>query len=149
VAPRVGFGLLAPLFDRGELTDHLLATFGLAYAGFFPTDAARPGSGTPQALSTPFALELRLGLGAAPRYRSALAVRAWLEPTAVLAAGPRRLALETGAALEARLAPGRGTDGGRREGIVIVRAQIARHTLAFAPPGPAVEALLSLGVELR
>ena len=39
-APKVGWGVLAPIADRGELTDHALASLSMAYFAYFPESGA-------------------------------------------------------------------------------------------------------------
>ena len=101
-APKVGWGVLAPIADRGELTDHALASLSIAYSAYFPESGAIADRAA-QAISAPLAVELRAGLGAEPRYRSWCAARAWIEPMATLAAGRAGWEAEAGARIEASL----------------------------------------------
>ena len=148
-APKVGWGVLAPIADRGQLTDHALASLSIAYSAYFPESGARVERAA-QAISTPLALELRTGLGAEPRYRSWWAARAWIEPMATLAAGRARWEAEAGARVEAHLwrwARTRTSRGAAHAPELVARAQIVRATLTFT--GAAAAALLSAGFDLR
>lgn len=143
----IGWGVLAPLAAREELRDHALVAAGIAYRGFFPgAGAATPGH--PQGVAASLALELRAGVGRAPRYRSWLAARLWAEPMALLVDTTKRFGFETGALFEAHLAL-RGQPGNAHDPAVLLRGQMVRTTVSFTGPGPATEALLSAGIELR
>lgn len=149
-APEAGWGVLAPLADRGALADHALAGVSIAYSAYLPeADAARARAA--QAISAPLALEARAGLGAEPRYRSWCAARAWVEPMAALAGGRARFESEIGARVEAHLALGAGgrIAGATHAPAFVARAQIVRATLTFTGASAATEALLSAGVDLR
>jgi len=149
-APKVGWGMLAPLAERGALTDHVLGGLSIAYAAYFPESHAAVGRAA-QALSAPLALELRTGLGAAPRYRSWCAARAWFEPMAALSAGRTRFESEAGARVETHLALGSDTriGGAAHAPALVLRAQVVRATLTFAGAAAATEALLGAGLDLR
>jgi hypothetical protein len=150
----LGWGLLAPLFDRGDLTDHLLIGWALAYTASFPTAQAREPSGrndAPQALAAPLALELRAGPGQAPRHRSALAARLWVEPTALLT-GPRAgVAAACGARVEAQVAlrPGPRPLTDSHDPALVMRAQIVGTPSLLAGRALATQALISAGVDWR
>jgi hypothetical protein len=143
----LGWGVLAPLTAREDLRDHVLVTAGLSYRAFFP-GAGATIPGRPQAIAAPIALEARAGLGAAPRYRSALSARVWAQPMAVLTARPDRFAFETGGAIELHLALGR-HPGSAHDPALLIRGHVLHTTLAFTGVGPAVEAMLAAGIELR
>ncbi|HEY7374658.1 MAG TPA: hypothetical protein VIF57_21015 [Polyangia bacterium] len=145
---RLGWGLLAPLLDRRELGDHLMAGIGVAYEAYFPGGAPSP-VGRRQGLGTPVALELRLGLGAPPRHRSWLGARVWVEPLAVGAGLPDRVVLDSGATVEAHLALRGHADSGGHDPALLLRARVARSTLSFDRTPERTEALISAGIELR
>ena len=142
--------MLAPIADRGELTDHALASLSVAYSAYFPESGAIVDRAA-QAISAPLALELRTGLGAEPRYRSWCAARAWIEPMATLAAGRASFQSEAGARIEAHLALGSGTRiaGAAHAPALVARAQVVRATLTFTGAAAATVALLSAGFDLR
>ena len=149
-APKAGWGVLAPLADRGALADHALAGLSIAYSAYFPESNAAITRAA-QAISAPLAFEVRAGLGASPRYRSWCAARAWVEPMAALAGGAARFESEAGARIEAHLSLG---SDGRIAGTthapaLVARAQIVRATLTFTGAAAATEALLSVGLDLR
>ena len=76
-------------------------------------------------------------------------MRTSVEPMAVLAAAPRRLALEAAAIAEAHLALRSEAPSGGHDPALLARVQVVRTTLTF-DGGPAItEALASIGVELR
>jgi hypothetical protein len=153
-SPRVGWGVLAPIADRGELTDHALASLSIAYSAYFP-DASASVDRAAQAISAPLALELRTGLGAEPRYRSWCAARAWIEPMAALAGGRASFRSEVGARIEANIHVGSATGsdariaGAAHAPALVARAQVVRTTLTFTGAAAATEALLSAGFDLR
>ncbi len=149
-APKVGWGVLAPLADRGELTDHALASLSITYSAYFPESRAVVDRAA-QAISAPLALELRTGLGAEPRYRSWCAARAWIEPMAALAGGRARFESEAGARIDAHLALGADAHiaGLTHAPALVARAQVLRTTLTFTGAPAATEALLSAGFDLR
>ena len=153
-APKLGWGLLAPISDRGELTDHALASLSIAYSAYFPESGAIVDRAA-QAISAPLAVELRTGVGAEPRYRSWCAARAWIEPMATLAAGRTSFRSEAGARIEANIhlgsALGSGTRiaGAAHAPALVARAQIVRATLTFTGATAATVALFSAGFDLR
>ena len=130
-----------------------LASLSIAYSASFPEAGAAAAGGAVQAISAPLALELRAGLGTAPRYRSWCAARAWIEPMAALAAGHARFESEAGARVEAYvdLAPGSGARiaGATHAPALVARAQVVRTTLTFTGASAATEALFSAGFDLR
>jgi hypothetical protein len=143
---KVGWGWLAELAEGGELRDHLLAGFGVAYEGYFPGSAA-PVAGRPQAVAAPVSLEMRWGLGAEPRYRSWLAARGWGEPILPLAGAPRALRTELGVSGELHAAlPGRFR---AHDPALLVRGELRRTDLTFTGAAAATEVFAALGVELR
>jgi hypothetical protein len=147
---KAGWGVLAPLFERGQLRDHLLGGAGIAYEIAFP-DGAAGQSGRPQSLTLPLSLEIRVGLGAEPRYRSWLAARAWTEPKAVVAGAPARFAYAAGATVEAHL--GLSSFTGRQNAAsgpaLVVGGQVARTSLTFNGASATTSAMLSLGIAWR
>ena len=153
-APKIGWGLLAPIADRGQLTDHALATLSIVYSAYLP-EAGAAVDHAAHAVSAPVAVELRTGLGAEPRYRSWCAARAWIEPMATLAAGRTSFRSEAGARIEANIhlgsALGSGTRiaGAAHAPALVARAQIVRATLTFTGATAATVALLSAGFDLR
>jgi len=153
-AATLGWGLLAPIAHRDDLNDHGLGGLALTYTAGFPGERARAqpaGAGTIHALATSLSLELRAGLGRAPRYRSAVAARLWIEPTALLAAQRLQVVAAGGARLEAHLAlrpsPRPVTEG--HDPALVVRAQLSRTPVTFAGGPAAIVALISAGVDLR
>ena len=140
-----GWGVLARLFDRGELATHVIAALDLEYVGAFPTGEA-PTRDKPQALAAPLALEARAALGS---HRSWLAARASATPAAVLAGAPRRLAVSTAGEVEAHVALGPPAAARAHDPALLVRASLLRTTLTCASARVDTEALLALGVELR
>ena len=150
----LGWGLLVPLADRDDLNDHLVAGLALATSAGFPAAEARAragGAGTLQTLAVPLSLELRAGLGRAPRYRSDLGARLWVEPTALLAGTHPGIAAGGGARIEAHVAlrPGPRPVGDGHDPALVVRAQVIRTPLTFAGPAAATVGLISAGVDLR
>jgi hypothetical protein len=145
---RAGWGLLAPLFDRDELANHVLASIDFAYAGFFPTPSA-PASDRPQTLAAPLALEVRSTLGARPAYRHWVAARVSAEPALVFAGAPRRLVVETAAQGEAHLALGASSNKAKHDPTLLVRASVLRTSLSLAGARVETHVFLNLGIELR
>jgi hypothetical protein len=143
---KLGWGVLAPLVARDELADHLVAAFGLAYEGYFPSGS--PTAGHPQALALPLSIEGRAGLGSEVRHRSWIAARLRTEVIGVLLGDRSKLALETGAELQAHLPLFRRT-GNAHDPAILVQGEILRTTLAFVSGGSAVTAGIGVGLELR
>ena len=144
---RIGWGLLAPVAERADLRDHILVGLALAYEVGFPAERAVV-KGIPHAVGLPVSVELRAGMGAAPRYRSWLAATAWVEPKLIFAGFPTQLAFASGAALEARLQL-RGRDDARLGAALLIRAQILHTTLAFDGSRAATEGIASVGFPIR
>ena len=147
-APKLGWGLLAPIVDRGDLADHVLVGLGLAYQGYFPGGGV---AGVPRqhGLGTPVSLELRLGLGSLSRHRSWIAGRLWAEPSMVGTGVPKRAIVDAGASLEAHLALRRRVDGGAHDPAVLIRVETARRTLSFDANPERLDVIASAGIELR
>ena len=148
-APKIGWGLLAPIADRGQLTDHALATLSIAYSAYLP-EAGAAVDHAAHAVSAPVAVELRTGLGAEPRYRSWCAARAWIEPMAALGAGRASFRYQAGARIETDIHLGSTLGSGAAHAPALVAgAQVVRTTLTFTGATAATDALLSAGFDLR
>jgi hypothetical protein len=143
-----GWGVLAPLFERGELAEHLLAGLDLAWVGILPA-ADAPTSARPQLIALPVALEARTGLGARSVHRSWLAARLEARPMAIVAGAARRPELEVGASAEIHLALRSAVVDGRHDPALLIRAQGRRSTLSMTGASAETQALLAVGVELR
>jgi hypothetical protein len=146
--PKLGWGVLAPVFDRRDLGDHVLLGVGLAYHAYFPGGSGLPAS-RQHGLGAPASLEVRLGLGALPRHRSWIGGHLWVQPMAVGTGGPDRVVVDAGASLEAHLALRERPESGRHDPAVLVRVQATRSALSFDPNPERVEAIASAGLELR
>ena len=144
---RVGWGLLAPVAERADLRDHILAGLAVAYEVSFPAERAIMKN-RPHAVGLPVSVELRAGIGAAPRYRSWLAATAWVEPKLVFAGLPTQFVFASGGALEARVQL-RGRDDARLGAALLIRVQILHTTLAFDGSGAATEGIASVGFPIR
>jgi len=145
---KLGWGALVPVLERRELSDHLLAGAGLAYAAYFPGAAGAP-VGRQHGLSAPIFLEARLGLGAMPRHRSWLAARLSAEPLWVGGGVPERMLVDVGASLEAHLALRGRAESGTHDPALLLSAQVTRSTLSFDRLPERFVATVSAGVELR
>jgi hypothetical protein len=145
---RAGWGAVRRLVDRGELADHVLAAFDIAYVGAFPTPGA-PAGYKPQALAAPLALETRVRVGATRSHRSWLAARGSIEPGFVLAGAPRRFVLETAGQAEAHIALRSRAAESAHDPAFVLSARLLRTTLSVDRAHADVEGLLSIGVELR
>ena len=146
--PKLGWGVLAPVFDRRDLGDHVLVGLGLAYHAYFPGGADVPAR-RQHGLGVPASVEVRLGLGALPRHRSWIGGRLWVQPAAVGTAGPDRVVVDAGASLEAHLALRDHPESGRHDPAVLVRVQATRTALSFDGNPERLEAIASAGIELR
>ena len=154
IAPKVGWGVLAPLVDRGELTDHPWAACRWRTPPIFrrrarPASARTPGD---QALSTPLSLELRAGLGPSPRYRS------WCAGAHLVRADGGAHRRPARASTRRRERASRHTWPWRRARASAAprtlrrwcRArQIVRTTLTFTGASSATEATFGVGFDLR
>jgi hypothetical protein len=151
-APKLGWGLLAPIFDRSDLADHVLVGVGLAYQAYFPGSGGRGGRWQ-HGLGAPVGLEVRLGLGSMSGYRSWLAGRLWVAPSIVGTGVPRHAIVDAGACLEAHLALRRRVEGGTHDPAVLIRLEAARTALSFdrIPDGTPerLDVIASAGIELR
>jgi hypothetical protein len=147
-ASKLGWGLLAPVFERRELGDHLLVGLGLAYEAYFPGAGETP-VGRQHGVAMPAAIEIRAGLGAMPRHRSWIGARIWAEPLAIGARVPDRIIVDAGATVEAHLALRARSDSGAHDPAILLRAQGARSALSFDGSSDRTEVMLSAGVELR
>lgn len=146
--PTLGWGVLAPVFDRRDLGDHVLVGLGLAYHAYFPGGAGVPAS-RQHGLGVPASIEVRLGLGAQPRHRSWIGGRLWVQPAAVGTGGPDRVVVDAGASLEAHLALRDRSESGRHDPAVLVRVQATRSAVSFDADRERLEAIASAGIELR
>jgi hypothetical protein len=147
-APKLGWGVLAPIMDRGDLADHILVGLGLAYQGYFP-GGSLAGVSRQHGLGTPVSLELRMGLGSVSRHRSWIAGQFWVAPSIVGSGVPKRAIVDAGARLEAHLALRRRVDGGAHDPAVLIRLEAARSALSFDATPERLDVIASAGIELR
>jgi hypothetical protein len=145
---KLGWGVLAPLLERRELGDHLLAGAGLAYEAYFPGTGPTP-VGRQHGLGVPVFLETRLGVGSMPRHRSWIAARVAAEALAIGGGVPDRFIVDVGASVEAHLALGARAESGAHDPALLLGGQAMRSTLSFDRVPERMSAILIVGVELR
>jgi hypothetical protein len=150
-ALQAGGGLLLPLWERGELAEHLLLALGLAYDLYLPTAGAHRFGGTPQGIAAPISLEYRRDAAFGPwsGHRSWLAARAWGRPIWLPTAAADFATFEVGLSAEAHLALRRIATAASHDPALILRAEAARRTIDLGGATPATQVIVSAGLELR
>ena len=142
-----GWGFVLRLWERDALTDHLIVTGGVAYEAIFPT-AAAVGVRQPQVAGTLLGLELRRGLGSTGR-RSHLAARVFARPGWIAWGAPSGLAVDVGGSVECQLALRGAAEGGAHDPALVFAFQTLRSSVGLTGTGPALHAMLAVGIALR